>query len=126
MELLLGGRLYSGGASPNRITQIWTYSNPQLDSFSAEAETSGAGWIRFSLVDFSGRALSGDGLPTQFNISDWDCGKFSFTQPWGTVIEGTISLAPVPEPTTFIAGALLLLPFGLQGIRTLRYRRHAA
>jgi hypothetical protein len=32
----------------------------------------------------------------------------------------------VPEPSTYIGGALLLLPFGLQGIRHLRERRHAA
>lgn len=31
----------------------------------------------------------------------------------------------VPEPTTMVAGALLLLPFGLQGIRHLRNRKQA-
>jgi hypothetical protein len=36
-------------------------------------------------------------------------------------VEGEAS--PVPEPTTYIAGALLLLPFGLQGIRHLRNRK---
>lgn len=30
---------------------------------------------------------------------------------------------PVPEPSTVVTGALLLLPFGLQGIRRLRNRR---
>ena len=34
--------------------------------------------------------------------------------------------APVPEPSTNIAGALLLLPFGLQGIRHFRSRKQAA
>jgi hypothetical protein len=36
-------------------------------------------------------------------------------------LDGSISL--VPEPTTMIAGALLLIPFGLQGIRCLRSRK---
>jgi hypothetical protein len=31
--------------------------------------------------------------------------------------------AVVPEPSTFIAGALLALPFGLQGARWLRTRK---
>ena len=34
--------------------------------------------------------------------------------------------AAVPEPSTYLAGALLLLPFGLQGIRHLRSRKQAA
>jgi hypothetical protein len=32
---------------------------------------------------------------------------------------------PVPEPSTFIAGALLAFPFGLQGFRYFRNRRRA-
>ncbi len=32
----------------------------------------------------------------------------------------------VPEPSTYLAGALLLLPFGLQGIRHFRSRKQAA
>jgi hypothetical protein len=34
-------------------------------------------------------------------------------------------LAPVPEPTTMIAGALLLLPFGASTLRILRKRQMA-
>ncbi len=37
-----------------------------------------------------------------------------------------LTATPIPEPTTMIAGALLLLPFGLQGVRMLRNRRQAA
>ena len=45
-------------------------------------------------------------------------------QTWTPSQQGTIlTLAPVPEPSTMIAGALLLLPFGLQGIRKLRNSR---
>ena len=36
------------------------------------------------------------------------------------------AFAPVPEPSTYLAGALLLLPFGLQGLRHLRSRKQAA
>jgi hypothetical protein len=35
------------------------------------------------------------------------------------------SVAPVPEPTTMIAGALLLLPFGASALRSLRKRQTA-
>jgi hypothetical protein len=36
------------------------------------------------------------------------------------------SVGAVPEPTTMIAGAMLLIPFGLQGIRCLRSRKQMA
>lgn len=37
----------------------------------------------------------------------------------------TVEVAPVPEPSTYIAGALLLLPFGASTIRKLRTNRKA-
>jgi hypothetical protein len=36
-----------------------------------------------------------------------------------------VSATPVPEPSTFVAGALLALPFGVHGIRRLRLCRRA-
>jgi hypothetical protein len=36
--------------------------------------------------------------------------------------DGQHAAAPVPEPTTLIAGALLLLPFGASTLRILRRR----
>jgi hypothetical protein len=35
-------------------------------------------------------------------------------------VQDQLVIVPVPEPTTLIAGALLLLPFGLSGLRMLR------
>ena len=39
---------------------------------------------------------------------------------------GSYTTTPVPEPTTMVAGALLLLPFGLSAVRNLRNRKQAA
>ncbi len=57
-------------------------------------------------------------LTLRHPISYFDC---SGETVWGEV-NGTFSLAttPVPEPTTLLAGALLLLPFGVNTIRALR------
>lgn len=42
------------------------------------------------------------------------------------VISGdTLPIAAVPEPATYLAGALLLLPFGVHGIRYFRNRKHS-
>lgn len=53
---------------------------------------------------------------------------FSFNGSAPVWAAGTFaaSTAPVPEPSTYLAGALLLPPFELQGIRRLRNRKHAA
>ena len=60
-----------------------------------------------------GMWLLNGATPTGFNGS---VGDMAFR------LEG----APVPEPSTYLAGALLLLPFGLQGIRHFRSRKQAA
>ena len=44
------------------------------------------------------------------------------SEPWGVLG----STAPVPEPSTYIAGAMLLLPFALQGLRKLRGTKQVA
>jgi hypothetical protein len=40
------------------------------------------------------------------------------------VIAGTGAVSPVPEPTTIVAGSLLLLPFGISALR--KFRKPAA
>jgi len=54
-------------------------------------------------------------------------GGWGFNSPtagaYGLAFDGTISA--VPEPSTWVAGALLALPFGVQGVRYLRNRKRA-
>ena len=52
---------------------------------------------------------------------------FNGPQPASTqyTYEFVSSGTPVPEPTTFIAGALLLLPFGASTLRMVRKKRAA-
>ena len=45
--------------------------------------------------------------------------------PWPLPVFGAGTLTAVPEPTTMIAGALLLLPFGASTLRILRKNRTA-
>ena len=52
--------------------------------------------------------------------------KFEFRQDPSFFQLDDISVTAVPEPSTYIAGALMLLPFGLQGMRHLRSRKPAA
>ena len=56
--------------------------------------------------------------------------NFSGSNPWiqpnqDVLAQFDITLAPVPEATTLIAGALLLLPFGASTLRILHRRRTA-
>jgi len=51
----------------------------------------------------------------------WDGGTWTIT----TTGDCVRPIPPVPEPTTMIAGALLLLPFGVSTLRILRKKRAA-
>ena len=58
-----------------------------------------------------------------YSLWGWEFGagqNNDYTQTYGIA-----TLAPVPEPTTMVAGALLLLPFGASTIRFLRKRQTA-
>ena len=56
-------------------------------------------------------------------IGNWDNGTL-YPVPASANID-SITIGPVPEPTTMIAGALLLLPFGASTFRILRKNRAA-
>lgn len=50
----------------------------------------------------------------------WDSNNYDNTQQ---ITALTATIVPVPEPTTLIAAALLLIPFGVQVLRTVRRNR---
>jgi hypothetical protein len=69
--------------------------------------------------------LGYNGVRTTHEIEE-SPGIMTFGVQYGIPFNVNIQSEPVPEPTTIIAGALLLLPFGLQSIRILRNRRQMA
>lgn len=80
-------------------------------------------------------ALSGN-LATDYNdfLSDIATGYNGSSQPAGAVLtpnagqsgaQQTIIFTPVPEASTIIAGALMVLPFGVSTFRIMRKRRTA-
>jgi hypothetical protein len=75
------------------------------DSLSVSLLNGGILWLRWNDFNASG---ADDGLAVD---------DFSIT--------AASTIAVVPEPSTFIAGALLALPFGAHGIRFLRQRKRA-
>jgi hypothetical protein len=62
-----------------------------------------------------------EGIPTTGQVGDIE----SDLQMSGTLITGNVVPSPVPEPSTMIAGALALLPFGFTALRSLRKRQLA-
>ncbi len=65
-------------------------------------------WLQYSYVT---DALNTDPTKLQFTFSGEIGTKFYLDD---------VSFAPVPEPTTFLAGLLLLLPFGASALRFVR------
>jgi hypothetical protein len=68
-------------------------------------------------LDFHGYVTSPGEYFTGFNVSADQFGSYA---PVMTHV--TLGNVAVPEPTTMIAGALLLLPFGASALRSLRKR----
>ena len=79
----------------------------------------GAGVWRQVTIPLAALGAANSGLLTGLYLQD---GSGS-AQPAFWVDD--ISLVAVPEPTTIIAGALLLLPFGASTLRILRRNRMA-
>jgi hypothetical protein len=65
-------------------------------------------------------------LPSNLNGFDWWFQNNNDPPvPFPVFAAGNFQVAPVPEPTTIVAGALLLLPFGASAVRSLRKRQKA-
>lgn len=82
-------------------------------------------------LDGSGKYSNANSGLANFNPYVLGTGHFEITAPGVTadsVISGVVftfgtDATPVPEPTTLIAGLLLLLPFGASTLRVLRKKR---
>lgn len=68
------------------------------------------------------------GVPIDYNPNQDDTYTFTLTASEGRTQLGSdsITVNSVPEPTTVVAGAMLLLPLGFGALRTLRNRKAAA
>lgn len=87
------------GTSPN-----WSFQN--YTSFSDSEYLNLNGQNTLTIVDVNGSFSDLYGQPAG---------------PFGVTTRGlTITGTPVPEPTTMVAGAMLLLPFGMSTLRMLR------
>jgi len=104
----------------NDQTGIWTYISSPV-AYNA--------WTSFS-ISFNGTSFvySIDGTQVgalansgSTSISEVIMQAYNF----GGTYTADWSNTPVPEPTTIVAGAMLLLPFGLSGLRMLRKSRMA-
>ena len=112
---LIAGDSYTFSAM---VANLFTVSAPTLQ-FSiggtqiGSITLAGAGsWQTFSSTFVAGSDLPNFlDLNTELNGNDF--------------VVSEISLTPVPEPTTIVAGAMLLLPFGMSTLRMLRKSRTA-
>ncbi len=133
--------LYSVAPGGNKAISTFYYYEPLLVTFSSANVTAVGGL--FSLTTGTGGASSGT---VKVTLSDgtsqtFDAGLFrGFVTSYDGPVITSLSLAsltanayptldhfyvgttPVPEPTTMIAGALLLLPLGASTLRLLRRR----
>lgn len=130
----LGGLLYKGEPS-NKEEGILKGSYKVVYNPSNGEGTATITWTGPDIADASYLlAKSGSkGGHYLWDLSGWDGieiiqiedvfkkNAFSHIEFYGREFEGTV----VPEPSTFVAGALLLVPFGVSAFRILRKRNAA-
>jgi choice-of-anchor C domain-containing protein len=93
-----------------------TFGSPAIFTFDTTGKDhSNMGWVTKTAV-FVATATSMDLI---FNDLSTPAGT-----AWGAALDN-VSLVAVPEPTTMIAGGLLLLPFAASTLRVLRKKRMA-
>jgi hypothetical protein len=134
--------LFSAG--PDVATMDISDSNILID-YANDAAFGASGWVRgafngFRLFDIGGvnpaiTSVTVNGATTMGGFSganvsfdadniyvNWQGLNFDSS----TIVSLDVGFGAVPEPSTFIAGALLAFPFGLQGARWLRNRKQAS
>jgi choice-of-anchor C domain-containing protein len=105
-----------GGFNPNPKTLLASLgASSQVFSYTLTGGNSSGNMLwTTKTVDF----VAGPGTSSLLSFKDTD------GTPYGAALDN-ISLTAVPEPTTMIAGALLLLPFGASTLRFMRKTRVA-
>jgi hypothetical protein len=122
-----GRIVLAGGLTADQVLINLTPSTAILANYNAAyASLSGGPTLTISTSEAT-LATSGIFLdPTgdyQINHSVLDGRLFGGDSVNVSIVSGAIIVAPVPEPTTFIAGALLLLPLGASTLRIMRKNR---
>ena len=102
--------IYDFATTPLSSDKYWGDTLSQLDSTVYGSTTFGAMTVYETMVEIGMWDNGGATIPASANIQS---------------ITLFPAVAPVPEPTTMIAGALLLLPFGASTLRLLRKRQTA-
>jgi hypothetical protein len=115
LQLAVWEALYNTTATGNSLSISGGRFSVDPNSGDTEAITMAGDWVKAANLNASyvGYLLVPDG--TQYGLTPQEL--------FYNVTPAPDPPAPVPEPTTVIAGALLLLPFGVSTIRVLRRNR---
>jgi hypothetical protein len=108
-----GGTTYAPGSSIGNDVRyvLGKYDGPE------------GGYVLFDLLAFGSHTLPNDSKSIFVNNGNPPEG---YTLSNFSVFDGTMRVPPgviVPEPTTYLTAALLLLPFGVTTLRTIRKNR---
>ncbi len=132
MTVYLGPSPLGNGITYNLVptTGPGMNTSPALGGYVIQYDNLVLGLATVPFLDTYGLLFSNNESVLQLNLWGNNAGNNGYetaTLYSGGVLEdvtggASISLAPVPEPTTMIAGALLLLPFGASTLRILRKR----
>ena len=105
------------------LTQV-TVNNLFLTGGAAalQASLTAAGTLNFTFSGITGNGKFSDELIVYTSSTVWGQNTANVIDNVTAGAHDLAPVAPVPEPTTVVAGALLLLPFGASTLRILRKR----
>jgi hypothetical protein len=128
----LGSYMWGGADSTLQTTFTLNTETPYTLSLSLFNGPGSGAWFRLSSLANGDLYYTSGGPPSSCSFSgvlqpgEYTILAFARTGADGYDSSWSFDFEVVPEPSTCLVGALLLLPFGMQGIRHLRNRKQAA
>ena len=116
-----GDTYYTRWLGAGTITGMFSSDNPGELLVNGVPIVANAGFPSTDLGTYGGWTTFSAQLTQSANSVVFDV--VNLGGPAGLIVDGTFTATPVPEPSTIVAGALLLVPFAFSGLRNLRKNR---
>ncbi len=123
-DITLSWDQYSSGTGPTSFQLAYSTDGLSFTEFGSAYTVAAGSWTSYNNIDLS--VITGlDNQATAYIrlINESSVAGSGTDRVDNFTVSGTQSAAAVPEPSTCLAGALVLLPFGVSTFRVLRNRR---
>lgn len=111
-------------SSMSELVLKFSSDGVSYSSLTIPAQATGSGTSTWRLIDEIALPVAAEGV-SNLRLQWVNADPSGTPNPYFRLDDIKLEGVAVPEPSTFVAGALLALPFGVQGVRYLRNRKRA-